>query len=321
MNVPKDVYLEIVHKMSDRDVLNMLSVNKKYNNEEFFRQILVRRYPLLIAFRKYVINRDKYKEESWKALYLRMIKYIGLLKEKYNVDYIAAYNFNPKKTFYSIENFEDNFYYRKEEYILDTIYFYNGVRGVDIKDIIKIIYPIDYYIKGLAINGDIKLMEKYEYKKYNILDYMMRSKNYKVVQLAEKMAMDGEMISFDDPIYELMSGAASSDDLALAQKYVEMYKKQGKIYLRNALSATNFEIFKFVLNNTDDFFIFDTDYEFYDFIKDEKLDWVIYFLDFIDKKIKKNKKIYLDTMKECSLKYNARDILIYINKRYFDLYK
>ena len=70
----KDVYETIVHSSDDRTVLEMLSVNKKFNQDDAFRRVLERRYPYLIAFRK--------EGETWKALYLRMIYYIEKLKEK-----------------------------------------------------------------------------------------------------------------------------------------------------------------------------------------------------------------------------------------------
>jgi hypothetical protein len=42
----------------DKTILNMLSVNKKFNDSIFFEKIMKKRYPLLIKYKK--------KKETWK---------------------------------------------------------------------------------------------------------------------------------------------------------------------------------------------------------------------------------------------------------------
>jgi ankyrin repeat protein len=86
----KDVYELIVHSSDDRTVLEMLSV-KKFNNDEVFYRVLLKRYPYLIAFRK--------EGEKWKSLYLRMIYHIEKLKEDFDFPYINYKNFNPVKEY------------------------------------------------------------------------------------------------------------------------------------------------------------------------------------------------------------------------------
>jgi len=58
MNIPKDVYEHMTKFADDKTIVNMLSVNKSFRNEEFFKRILERKYPLLIIF--------KGKNQSWK---------------------------------------------------------------------------------------------------------------------------------------------------------------------------------------------------------------------------------------------------------------
>ena len=47
----KNLYEYIVNFADDRTVLNMLSVNKQFHNQEFFKRILETRYPLLLEFK------------------------------------------------------------------------------------------------------------------------------------------------------------------------------------------------------------------------------------------------------------------------------
>jgi ankyrin repeat protein len=86
----KDVYELIVHSSDDRSVLEMLSVNKKFNNDESFYRVLLKRYPYLIKFRK--------EGEKWKTLYLRMIYYIDKLNEL-EFPYINYKKFNPDREY------------------------------------------------------------------------------------------------------------------------------------------------------------------------------------------------------------------------------
>lgn len=85
----KDIYEYIVGLADDRTVLNMLAVNKKFNDDLYFKKILEKRYPLLLI--KY-----KNEDETYKQFYLRMVKYIAELWEVYKIPYIPAEDFNPK---------------------------------------------------------------------------------------------------------------------------------------------------------------------------------------------------------------------------------
>ncbi len=84
----KDIYELIVHSSDDKTVLEMLSVNKKFSQDDAFKRVLQRRYPLLTSFRK--------EGETWKVLYLRMIYYIEKLKEDFDFPYINYKTFNPE---------------------------------------------------------------------------------------------------------------------------------------------------------------------------------------------------------------------------------
>ena len=77
MNLTKDTYEYLLNFADDRDIINMLSVNKKFNDEKLFEKIMRKKYPELI--------REKKKGESWKSLFVRMVYYMSLLQEKYGI--------------------------------------------------------------------------------------------------------------------------------------------------------------------------------------------------------------------------------------------
>src|SRR4029078_13354477 len=72
-------YAYLLNFADDRDIINMLSVNKKFRNEGFFERVMKKKYPDLIQYRD--------EGESWKHLFLRVVYYVSKLKEKYNIPY------------------------------------------------------------------------------------------------------------------------------------------------------------------------------------------------------------------------------------------
>ena len=87
----KDIYPYIVNLAEDRDVINMLSVNRKFNDDSYFKRILEKRYPLLLEF--------KSEDETYKKFYLRMVKYMAKLWEEFKISYVAEKGFNPEKRY------------------------------------------------------------------------------------------------------------------------------------------------------------------------------------------------------------------------------
>ena len=87
----KDIYEYIVNLAEDRDVINMLSVNRKFNDDSYFKKILEKRYPLLLEF--------KNEHETYKQFYLRMIKYVAKLWEEFKIPYVAEKGFNPERRY------------------------------------------------------------------------------------------------------------------------------------------------------------------------------------------------------------------------------
>ena len=84
MNLTKDTYEYLLNFADDRDIINMLSVNKKFHDEEFFERIMKRKYPDLIQYRE--------ENESWKSLFVKMVYYISRFKEEYKIPYFPGLN-------------------------------------------------------------------------------------------------------------------------------------------------------------------------------------------------------------------------------------
>lgn len=149
-----DPYLEITKRADDKTILKMLSVNRKYNRPEFFQKIFITRYPLLIKY--------KNQFDSWKNYYLRTIKYISKLKEKYNFPYIPNPNFNPEKIYldsFSINNRQD--LYRK------GLIYSSEIGDINLVEyfLLKTNYELMHVLKNAARYGKIELI-KYIIEKY-----------------------------------------------------------------------------------------------------------------------------------------------------------
>ena len=88
MKLTKDTYLYLTIFLGDGDVINMLSVNKKFRNENNFEIVMRKRYPLLI----------KPKSKNYKYTYIKTAYYISYLN-KLEIPYIPCINFNPKELY------------------------------------------------------------------------------------------------------------------------------------------------------------------------------------------------------------------------------
>tara|TARA_R110001599_G_scaffold77421_3_gene211285 strand:- start:122 stop:922 length:801 start_codon:yes stop_codon:yes gene_type:complete len=93
--MPKDVYEYLTNFADDKTILNMLSVNKKFNDEQFFKRVLQRKYPLLLRFKG-----DEISNETYKQFFIRMVYYISKLEEEFSIPYIPHKNYNPESFFW-----------------------------------------------------------------------------------------------------------------------------------------------------------------------------------------------------------------------------
>ena len=88
MNIAdSNIYEYIANFADDRTILSMLSVNKKFRDENLFKRIIQRKYPLLIEFKKPI--------ETWQHFFVKMTYYIHKLEEDYDITYIPTKGYNP----------------------------------------------------------------------------------------------------------------------------------------------------------------------------------------------------------------------------------
>ncbi len=200
MNLTKDTYEYILNFADDREIINMLRVNKKFaqklEDDAFFKKVLDRKYPHLVKFKK--------ERETWKHLYLRMIKYIALLNEKFDIPYLDVEDYNPEE-FYNT--------YSKSQYILYEV------------------------LKRLLENGGNyevlerlldRFMEKYKNSKINVkkslddlLSNAVQSGDLKTVTiLLEKGADDYEILLIE---------SAFADHLNIVKFIMEQFFKRGLV--------------------------------------------------------------------------------------------
>ncbi len=175
----KDIYEYIVNLADDRDVINMLAVNRKFNDDSYFKKILEKRYPLLLRF--------KIDNETYKQFYLKMVKYMALLWEKYQIPYIPGKDFNPK---YFYEKFGKNRIY--------TIALYEAAEIGDIK---LAQYLMDkgarvdeFTYISVGVGGSVEMM-KFLLQKYS-------PPNYKYLQSTLRYAKENNQQSLIDFLVE-----------------------------------------------------------------------------------------------------------------------
>ena len=90
MIVSKDVYGHITMFTDEQTTLNMLSVNKKFLNEEYYRRVIERKYSHLVKWKGRIrgINKRimKYKM-NWRMFYIKNMHYMLKIQHIYSVPY------------------------------------------------------------------------------------------------------------------------------------------------------------------------------------------------------------------------------------------
>ena len=88
MSLTKDTYEYLLNFADDKTILNMLSTNKRFRDEEFFERIMKKRYPLIVRFKD--VN------QNWREFYIQTIYYLSKLLEVFQLPYLPTLDFNPK---------------------------------------------------------------------------------------------------------------------------------------------------------------------------------------------------------------------------------
>ena len=91
MYVSIDIYEYITHFLDDKSIVNMLSVNKKFNTDVYYFRVMQRKYPLLLVCQK--------ETETYKQLFVRMTYFIDKIYKKYGVPCIHHEDYRPAMVF------------------------------------------------------------------------------------------------------------------------------------------------------------------------------------------------------------------------------
>ena len=84
----KDVYEYLLNFADDKTIINMLSVNRKFNDEKLFERILKKKHPYLAVW--------KHDNMTWKEYYVRQVYYMSLLNEKYGIPFVSFKGYSPE---------------------------------------------------------------------------------------------------------------------------------------------------------------------------------------------------------------------------------
>ena len=142
MNIPKDVYEYIAQFADDKTILTMLTANKELRkNDKLFERVLLRKYPLLMNFKK--------ENETWRKFYLRMLYYISKMKEDFDIDYIAIQGFDPDKYYREMKIPYNRINRHKPGVIMETLI------GAKVNDSTKALNK--EYLRKIVIYNSINL--------------------------------------------------------------------------------------------------------------------------------------------------------------------
>ena len=209
MNLTKDTYEYILNFADDREIVNMLLVNKKFaqklNDDNFFRKLMERKYPLLIEFRR--------ENETWKNLYLRMVKYISLLQDEYGIPYLNVANYNPVVFYQFGQNYP---------HLLDSAIRIILTKGGDSR-ILSIL--LDKFINKYSRNPNIDIKNSLNSFIYNVVE----SKNLENVKVLLEKGADDYTI--------LLIKAVYANNFEIVKFVMENFYKRGLISEKTMLEA------------------------------------------------------------------------------------
>ena len=214
--ISKDVYLEIARVADDRTILEMLSVNKKFNSPAFFQEVINRKYPSLFQFKK--------NDEDWKQFYLRIVKYTSKLKEEFK--YTSPLSVDPemfyKKKFCKrlLEKFDK---WRSTEVDLFTLY--------DAPNIYDLLYNPEGNGNHDALGSHL-INETTHYS-----DTQIDEEYLEELQKWSPMGMFG----YDSALYQLTRDIGPSDALEDREPLVYDYKLLEEILKANRKTIEKYE--------------------------------------------------------------------------------
>jgi len=202
-----DIYLEIAKESDIRTILNMLSVNKKFNDDKIFKEILLRKYPKLVKYKK---------EENWKKYFLNIVYFISKLEEEFN--YKFDNDKNPEKIYYWFKLLEKFDKWRSIE--VDFFQLYNSMNIYDL-----LYNPIE--------NGNHDTLSSYLINEKTKMNTDIKYEYFKQLHELTPESIFGE----ESLLFELTEDIEPNDNLTEFSEYIS-YDYEYLIYILNKNGKT-----------------------------------------------------------------------------------
>jgi hypothetical protein len=223
MNIQdKNVYEYLINFADDRTILNMLSVNRKFSDDAFFKRVIKRKYPLLVTFKK--------DGESWRQFFVNMTYYISKLQEDFDIPYIPGSD--PEK-FYG-----QNLFLKKIPKERNIEEMKNSIIAIEAAkrgnlDIVKLAVK-----RGLGIG--IKKFLGYTINNFNpVLEHSASHGHLDIV----KYAIDNGADDLDNAMYY----AAREGQLSIVKFLVDKGADNFKSSIESAAELGQFKVVKFLV--------------------------------------------------------------------------
>lgn len=227
MFINSDIFEYITKFLDEKDIINMLSINKKFSQDSFIERIVLKRYPILSRFNK--------RKKSVRKFYVNMLNYIYLIFTKNDIPYFEHKSINPQK-FY-----ENNHH----EYRLTLLFGYAiEINRMDIAQIIlkKGVMIRDSLI-GAIKSGKIDNVKFILTNNYTIshpeLYCAIKRGNFEIIDLLVKHG--GDTTYVNELYYAFKNGNKEIIDY-----FIERYPSYNRI-MYNASMAGNIECVKMMV--------------------------------------------------------------------------
>ena len=178
MNIVTDIYEYIACLADATTTLNMLSVNKKFLDENYYRRVIQKKYPYLANIKKhgepfthkYVFKREHHIETynyvlTWRQCYIKNLKFILKIEEIFNLPYFHVKHFFPERLLQRLSR-EKNPYSFLLHRALEQ-------GRADIRDIIlerNLAVPTNSNLSASCRSGNVALVKE----TYNLLSTKLR---------------------------------------------------------------------------------------------------------------------------------------------------
>ena len=201
MNIVTDIYEYIACLADDATTLNMLSVNKKFLHEDYYRRIIEKKYPYLLklkAFDKpYTYSRSSHgKTETftynyvltWRKFYIKNVYFMLKFVEIFQIPYFYIKNYYPEVLLQRLTMFERN----PHHYLLSRAL---EQARIDIRNLIfeqKFDVPMNSNLSCAGRSGNLSLVKE----TYDILSTRLKKIDVKPAISVSIKTGNCEMLNF-----------------------------------------------------------------------------------------------------------------------------